>query len=384
MIGGAPRTTYPRSSDDVSSRQSAPASGDPWPTAGHFAALQALIEEARQHQRRRWRRYLLAAVLVLVTALLGFSASGLSGWWTTARTTRSAGTGWPAHRVPIPAQIVVWTSDFKVEVVSARSGHVVRTLATGVAEVHGLPHLAVSPSGMVYFDAARGIRQWVMRVPLAGGRPAVVAEGCMPTISPDGRLLAFVTNCDDAAHAPEAIEVMNLATGKQRRWGFRSYDRAISAISWSPDNRSLSFTAVGSQLGTGTWVLDTRSAGPLLRASPIPLAPGIQWAGYLTSSVGLAVVVMPSPGHGSGVVLAEVAASNGRVLRQLTMLAPPELATANIYDGTENTIVADPSGRAVLIAGVGGGSGAIYRWVFGMAKPVMIVSGSSRAAWAGW
>jgi len=352
------------------------------PAAGESATAQALIEEARQRKRRRRRRYLLVSALVLVAAVLGFAARGVSGR-TTARTAGSASTGPPQHGGGMPARIVVWTSDFRVEVVSSRTGRVLRTLATGVAEIHGLPHLAVSPSGVVYFDAARGIRQWVMRVPLAGGRPAVVAEGCMPAISPDGRLLAFVTNCDDAAHAPEAIEVRNLATGRAGRWAFPSYDHAVSAIAWSPDNRSLSFTFVGSQLGeTGTRVLDTRSAGTLLLASPMRLGPRVQWAGFLTRRVGLAVE--PSPGHPGRAVLAEVAVSNGRILRQLTTLSPPELATANIYDGTENTIIADPASSAVLIAGVGRrGSGAIYRWAFGMAKPVMIISGSSRAAWAG-
>jgi len=383
VIGGAPRTADLPAPDDVPLPQSTPGHSDGLaPAAGDSASAQALIEEARQRQRRRRRRYLLVAALVLVATMLGFAARGVSGR-TTARTTGSASTGPPQHVGAMPARIVVWTSDFRVEVVSSRTGRVLRTLATGVAEIHGLPHLAVSPSGVVYFDAARGIRQWVMRVPLAGGRPVVVAEGCMPAISPNGQLLAFVTNCDAAARAPEAIAVRNLATGREMRWAYGSHDHAVSAISWSPDDRSLSFTFVGSQFETGTRVLDTRSAGTLLRASPIPLGRGVQWAGYLTPRVGLAVVVRPSLGHAGRVVLAEVAVSNGRLLRQLITLAPPELATANIYDGTENAIIADPTSRAVLIAGVGHGSGAIYRWAFGMAKPVMIISGSSRAVWAG-
>jgi hypothetical protein len=88
---------------------------------------------------------------------------------------------------------------------------------------------------------------------------------------------------------------------------------------------------------------------------------------------------------GAGAGLVEVGADSGRVLRHLTSLPPQRLATDNVYDGTEGTITADRSGRYLLIVGTGPGAdaGEIFRWTFGMRHPVRVISGASRAVWAG-
>jgi hypothetical protein len=348
----------------------------PPPAVDAAAAAQALIEQARQRQRRRRRRRLLLAVaLLLLAAALVDVVKGLPG-----RTTAGQPPSAPSPPLPVmtmPSRIVVWTSDFRIEVISSRTGQVIRTIAADVAEIRGLPSLAVSPAGMVYFDTARGIQEWVLRVPMAGGRPAAVAEGCKPALSPDGRLLAFVINCDGATHSPEAIAVKNLASGAERTWAPRSYGMDISGLWWSPDDRWLSFTDDGTPSLT-TQVLQIRSSGTFRQARRIPLGPGVQWAGYLTPRTGLAIIARPWPSPG---VLAEVEVSSGRILRRLTTLPPPGLATANSNDGTEGTVIADPAGPFVLIAGAGTGTGEIFRWAFGMVRPVKVISGSSRATW---
>ena len=60
-----------------------------------------------------------------------------------------------------------------------------------------------------------------MSVPVAGGPVRSVAAGSDPAVSPDGRMLAYVTGAEPH-RGPEAIVVRNLATGSQRRWAFTS------------------------------------------------------------------------------------------------------------------------------------------------------------------
>ena len=73
-----------------------------------------------------------------------------------------------------------------------------------------------------------------MSVPVAGGPVRSVAAGSDPAVSPDGRMLAYVTGAEPH-RGPEAIVVRNLATGSQRRWAFISDQADIVSLSWSPD-----------------------------------------------------------------------------------------------------------------------------------------------------
>jgi hypothetical protein len=290
----------------------------------------------------------------------------------------------------MPSQVVVWTANFNIEVLSSRTGRLIRTLATGVALNRGLPTLTVSATGVVYFDEARGTREWVRSVPLAGGPVTTIAEGRVPAISPNGRLLAYVTDTGHPTgrNRPEAIVVRDLPAGTQKTWAFTSIDPDINSLSWSPDGRHLAFaglTYVKNQTVAVriVQVLDTRSSGTLDDARRIPLGQRVAWAGYLTADTGAAVMLGPygviQAGPGS---LVEVGASSGRIVRHLTSLPPQGLATTNAADGAEGTITVDRTGHYLLIAG-GAGYGEIFRWTFGMRHPVRVTSGAIRAAWAG-
>jgi hypothetical protein len=82
-------------------------------------------------------------------------------------------------------------------------------------------------------------------------------------------------------------------------------------------------------------------------------------------------------------ILVAVAVDTGQVLGRLTPLPIEGLFTGSVFDGTEGTITADPTGRYVLIAGAGPrGYGEIFRWAAGMGQPASITSGAIRAAWA--
>jgi hypothetical protein len=386
---------------------------EPSPGAGSALPLaEALIQEARRRQRRRWRRRALGASLVLLAAAAATGPVGLSG-----RTARApAGGGGPAPPGPVagmPSQIVVWTASFKIEVLSSRTGRLIRTLATNVALFQGLPALAVSPAGVVYFDdvyapgplpavpggiqgSGRGAGEWVLSVPLAGGPVTRVALGSDLALSPDGRLLAYVPWTDPLCSPPsrpcegkpEAIVVRDLPAGTQKTWAFTSTVPFVTNLSWSPDGRYLAFAGMtGIKNGTVTvrtaQVLDTRSGGTLDDARRIPLGQAAAWAGYLTPQAGAGVLTGPDGIIQAGGGLVEIGISSGRVLRRLTSLPPRGLGTGNVFDGTENTITADRTGRYLLIVGVGTGSGEIFRWTFGMPRPVSIASGALEAAWAG-
>ena len=130
-------------------------------------------------------------------------------------------------------------------------------------------------------------------------------------------------------------------------------------------------------------MLDTHSGGTLDRARAIEVGQRAAWAGFLTSQTGAGVLIDK---HGAIRVangLVEIGISSGKVLRRLTSLPPHGLATGNALDATENTIAVDRSGSYLLLAGIGDGHGAIFRWTFGMPHPVRITSGALVADWAG-
>jgi hypothetical protein len=360
------------------------------------AQVQVLFAEAR---RRRRRRRLAAAMVGLVLAGLAVAMS--SGTWPhQPRRGPAHGPGWlPAGPVrPMPSQVVAWTGRFKIQVLSSRTGRVVRTLASNVGLYQGLPAIAVSPAGVVYFDTVRGPEQWIESTPLTGGPVTPIGPGDMPAISPDGRLLAYLAYTvkiyppntparDMKPPVPAAIVVRNLETGAVRRWAFTSDVPAVSSLSWSPDNRFLAYTS--QSWGSGlqpppdvTQLLDTRAGGTLTSARRIPLAPGLEWAGFLTAQAGLAVTPYPAA-QGRQQTLVAVATRTGRILGPLIRLPRQGLFTSNAGDGTEGTITADPTGRYLLIAASGPhGYGEILRWAIGERQLAGLAPGAIRAAWA--
>ena len=343
-------------------------------------------------------RLILAAALVAAAVVAGGSALIGRGVRTPAE-----GPGWlragPAG--PMPSQVVVWTGGFKIQVLSSRTGRVVRTLANNVALYQGLPTIAVSPTGIVYFDTARGTargpEQWIESTPLTGGPITPIGPGDTPAISPDGRLLAYLawtvkiyppnTPARDMTSEPEAIVVRNLETGAVRRWAFTSDVPAITGLSWSPDSRFLAYASLSWSSGFQpplhtTQLLDTRAGGTLTSARRIPLAPGLEWAGFLTPQVGLAVTPYLAA-QGRQQILVAVATRTGRILGRLIRLPSQGLFTSNAYDGTEGTITADPTGHYLLIATTGPrGYGEILRWAIGERQLAGLAAGAIRAAWA--
>jgi hypothetical protein len=347
---------------------------------GERASLtQALIAEARRRQRDRRRRS--ARLILALAVVIAAVAAGVTGLTAGGEHAPGTSSGWQlaGPTEPMPRQVVVWTGGFRIEVISSRTGGVVRTLATNVGLYRGTPTVAVSTAGVVYFDTARDREEWIESTPLTGGRITTVAAGYLPSISQNGRLLAYV----EYASQPEAIVVRNLTTGAIRTWTFVSDVPDISGLSWSPDSRFLAYTAsywadAGQTPVDVTRLLDTRSGGTLVSQRRIPLRRGLDWAGFLTAHVGMAVASYPGDQHS----LVAVATGSGRLLRRLILLPRQELSVDNASDGTEGTITADGTGGYVLIATAGPhGYGKIFRWTAHTRLLVSVAGGALRAAW---
>jgi len=356
-------------------------------TAEVDTVAQALFAEARHRRRlrrRRWAAGLFA--LALLACILGPLALDRGAAVRTGQRLR-AGAG-PASS-PTPAELVVWTSDFRIEVISSASGRVIRTLATDVALNRWLPHPTVAPNGTVFFDDANDVSgrpaERILSVPLAGGPITAVAAGHYPVVSPNGRLLAYLAYTDITG-APEAIVVRNLRTGASRTWRYAGAGAGadITQLSWAPDSAALSFTA---SAGRAWMTVDaftlalSGSGGSLQDARRIPLPAGMAWAGFVSATEGIGVRVRAgATAHGALIEPAIVEIATGRVVERLPAVRGL-LATDNAYAGLEGTVQADPSGHHLAMVEVGTGNGRLLRWTIGAGSPSPIANGVLAAAW---
>jgi hypothetical protein len=334
---------------------------------------EALFKEARHRERRRRISFAVVVVVILIiSAAVAASIVGLAG--SNHRSPPVASKTTPRVPVaPTPATIVAWSPSFRLEVLSSHTGRLLRVLATGVAENRGLPTLSVSKVGTVYFDNAHGEGEQVLSVPVTGGTPSVVAEGRMPAVSPDGNLLAYASA--GLTNEPEQILIRDLRTGAVHTWAFSTTSPDISALSWSPDSSSLSFTATlvtsaTTQLTTAA--IDARAPGGSLdNALPIPLPPGTVWAGYLSDRSGFALA------RGAGQIqLVEVSTTRARVLQRFVAI-PGVPATGNAADGPEGTVQVDPSGQHFLMST----STGLHVWTAGGNQATRLVGQVLRANW---
>ena len=162
--------------------------------------VEVLFKEAKIRQRRRRLGWLIvvicvaAATTLVITRHTGNQASTHRSRQSSLRASLPAGT---------PDEIVAWTSNHHVVVISTRSGAILRTLASDVAVLEpGLPDLSVSPQGEVFFNSApiAGVSppdaqgDQIFSVPITGGPLREVAAGFFPQVSPNGRFLAYVAS----------------------------------------------------------------------------------------------------------------------------------------------------------------------------------------------
>ena len=390
--------------------------GSPAPTQP--PDTQALIKEARRNRRRRRQRtaLIVLAVALAVAAMAVVTASVVTTPGTApARPVRPGG----ALRTSAPPDIVGWTPDFRLVLISTRTGEVIRTLASGVSvDEPGFPDVSVAPDGTVFFDSAGlttfdtgawGGGDQIFAVALAGGPITHVAAGFDPQLSPDGRQLAFVSS-DPLGEPPYLVDGVGLDIGQIHGSrvteihtiapGLRQLDQGLSQLSWSADSRHLSFNLLnGSTNVTTFWTLTpTPGTTSLASAREIPLdRPGLTWNGYLTNSpqgqaIGLGVlttaggtqkVVTINPATGG--VITTLFRVPGALCVPVTASVEPQCA----YPFSD-PVSGDPSGRDVLVAGVipvhdatptTSGMAALYRWSVGDRTPVKLTPQVLRATW---
>jgi Tol biopolymer transport system component len=221
----------------------------------------------RRGWMRRWRR---AAVAVA-------TAGALTGGVVVAGTDRPPEPAAPAAR-PIgtaPASFLAQV-DGRVAVVSTASGKVVRYL-TETPAGQGQFFFALSEDrDTVWFSEVDVCgHSGIYRVPYQGGAAVRVdrsANAEALTVSQDGSKLVYrPLGCLDGTHP--AFVVLDLRTGKTRRWAYSQRDEVLGPMTWSPDGRHLAYIEFygNGTLRTRAWLLDTTGPGTSLAASrPLP------------------------------------------------------------------------------------------------------------------
>ena len=382
---------------------------------------EVLFPEARRRRRRRrlgWLVLALCAALALVLTMVSQNDGRLRP--PEPRTTS-------ARPLPVgmPAEIVGWTSSFHLEVLSARTGVVMLTLASNVSVfAPGLPAVSVTPAGTVVFDSdpipgvsppdAQGDQ--IFTVPISGGPIHEVAPGFDPAVSPDGRSVAFVAS-NGAGEAPYVqptggIDVATLRgsaiTGVETLHPVAAQvDHGVSNLSWSSDSRHLSFDLLDPSTDSSTtWTLALpTSTSSLASAVQIPLHPaGVTWNGYLRHrskgrelGIGVSTAPQEEPPLAGAQRIVSIDPATGSVVRTLFALpaavctaAQPPQAPADCNADFSNTLDVDHAGSSVLVSGAiplttgtvsTSGLTYLYRWTQGSTKPVRLSQGVLVATW---
>ena len=382
--------------------------------------VEVLFPEARRRRRRRRLGWLAALCLALVVAVVAFARSQTSDRNTASRT----GSSTRIVQVQTPNEIVGWTSNGDLEVISAKTGAVERILASDVdLFAPGLPTLSVSPGGVVFFDSvpivgisppdAQGDQ--IYSVPIVGGPVREVSPGYDPAISPDGRTLAFVAS-NGVGEAPYqlangGIELAQL-NGSETT-GVRTLHPSgtmvgagFSNLSWSLDSQTLSFDQLDPTSDvTSSWLLsDPNAKSSLASAAEIPLHPkGLAWGGFLGRSakgeplgIGVQTAVQDEPPLASSQKVVSIDPQTGAVVHTLFELpaaictSPFPSAPADCDADFTNALDVDPVSSSVLVSGAiplqygqvsTSGLTYLFRWDRGSAKPVRLTSGVLVAAW---
>ena len=203
-----------------------------------------------------------------------------------------------------PAEIVAWTSAFKVVVLSTRTGHVVRTLASNVSNICPRHSERVGGAGRNRLlrvghtlppqdtNATEGDR--IFSVPVNGGPVRNIGSGSDPQVSPNGKLLALIASepAGVAGEAPSScrpvgIDIATLSSGsvetvRTLEPGPVQRNQGASDLSWSSNSLRLSFNLLNPNANVTTaWTLAATTSTSLAQATQIPLhTAGLTWNRY--------------------------------------------------------------------------------------------------------
>jgi WD40-like Beta Propeller Repeat len=224
---------------------------------------------ARGSQRRR-RRAITSAVLAMAIG------AGGAGTAYTSFDRSSAGVPPTTRSSSAPASGAPWAGRPGIVAVTTRGALVLLNPLTGVASrilvaggVAG-DALSVSPDGStVYFAARRGCADEIESVPVTGSRPALIAPGVLPAVSPDGKRLAFAREPFGGGPAPSdylngcrhvaatgaqfTVVIRDLASGHETLYPapHPALPYPVSRLSWAPGGQRLLVSAGPSQDNEG-------------------------------------------------------------------------------------------------------------------------------------
>jgi hypothetical protein len=283
----------------------------------------------------------------------------------------------PEPRDPVgrPSVAVAVSEQNRVVVLDTATGRALRVLYQGATPDEDgagrVQAVSLSPDRRtVWFSVAGAYDRCgdyaVHRVPLTGGEVERVATGGSPSVSPDGRQLAYAAH--GAAHgAPTAeafsclnsVVVRNLDTGDERAWVPADdwWDRlsTVDHLTWAPDSRRLAFAQ--SYEGTAVRIVDTAVPGTITSTSSLELTAPWDWVqsleapvwlpgGDRVAAVGACCYTDDGPHNGEAVALT-IDAVTGAV-EQLRPLSA-RVWSLDIDATGRHLVVADADRRLVMV-----------------------------------
>jgi hypothetical protein len=171
-----------------------------------------------------------------------------------------------------PVEAIAVTDEGRVVIIETKSGREVRELVDLSDEVREfdfpIESVALAPDGRhAYYTHVVGRRKVICRISLISREVEAIVDGAAPSISPDGRLLAYAVRTEPA-DMYNGIAVLNLASGSRRVWklppdeeDFFQVFGSINKTSWAPGSRRIAYTLYYE--GPETRLLDINSARSL-------------------------------------------------------------------------------------------------------------------------
>jgi hypothetical protein len=268
-----------------------------------------------------------------------------------------------------PSRIVAVTNDGRVVVIDPADGHEIRQLAVDAQPQGGV---AVSVDGrMIYYARLSGavcnaftgdsfsVTDLAV-ISVRGGAPKILATYARsPSVSPDGRLLAYVRAPCGTAGTAAVVRGPGHDKGSDWGTGWPSPGDPLDRVSWAPDSRHLAFDQ------GYPYVFDASSKAGPASSRRVDIGDGTVWFGYRGSRDQFLAFRFASSEPANIVVLGP----DGLPRQQLFTLPG---------SSSPSSLVSDRSGLHILFVDA---ESWLSRWRPGQTKPTKVAPGFAGAVW---